>query len=79
MEAVEEVAEIVGDQESDQGYVGLYGYKGCLISDVSWYSSGTCATFTSALLQVRQCGGDNNTPKPYSFNIRMFANVLSSH
>lgn len=45
MEAVEEVAEIVGDQESDQGYVGLYGYKGCLISDVSWYSSGTCATF----------------------------------
>lgn len=31
--------------DSQKGYLNVDGYEGCLISDGSWYTSGTCATF----------------------------------
>lgn len=34
-----------GGGSTQKGYLKVDGYKGCLISDGSWYSSGTCATF----------------------------------
>lgn len=37
-----------GDGNTHRAHLEIDGYKGCLISDGSWYASGTCATFRLA-------------------------------